>query len=222
MRAFIVVDPQPASADLAHLLEIVKHVGVEHFIAETAIIALDVAFLGGVAGLNVARIDAVVLAPVEQPLSDELGVVVQASAAGNPRNAASRSSTRTSSLAGWLVLVSMAKPSRTPSPNRFNTRNRRPLRIASLMKSSPHTAFTATGTVSGCASRCCNRFFILRGRFNHSSQCTRYSRLGFHQWPWLCNRSKHFQKPQSRFRSTIALSASTRGASSFAQSIPCR
>jgi len=78
MRAFFVVDPEPASADLAYLPEIVKHVGIEHFIAEAAVVALDVGVVVGPAGLNVARIDAVVLAPVEQLLCDELGAVVHA------------------------------------------------------------------------------------------------------------------------------------------------
>jgi hypothetical protein len=78
VRPFLVVHPEPVSADLAHLLEILEHVGIEHFVTIGLVVALDVSVLVGFAGLNVPRLNAVSLAPVEQLLSDELRSVIHA------------------------------------------------------------------------------------------------------------------------------------------------
>jgi hypothetical protein len=78
MGPFFVVHLKPFGAELAHLVEILEHVGVEHFVAEAAVVALDVGVLIGLARLNVTRIDAVVFSPVEQLLGDELRPVVHA------------------------------------------------------------------------------------------------------------------------------------------------
>ena len=78
MWPLLVVSPEPRSADLADLVQIFEHIGIEHFVSKRAVVALDVRILIGLAGLNVTRLDAVALAPVEQLLGDELGVIVHA------------------------------------------------------------------------------------------------------------------------------------------------
>lgn len=78
MRSFLVVDPEPGVAYVAHLLEILEHVGVEHLLAETAVEAFDVGVLVGFPGLNGTRFDAVSLTPVEQFLGNQLGAVIHA------------------------------------------------------------------------------------------------------------------------------------------------
>jgi hypothetical protein len=112
---------------LTHLVQAGEEVGVEHLLPIAAVESLNVGVLIGLAGLDVADLDAVGLAPVGVGLGEELGPVVAAERFGGaPRSDTSRSRTRTTRAAGKFVSTSIARPSRTPSSITFNVRNRRP------------------------------------------------------------------------------------------------
>lgn len=83
MRSSFVVGREPSSGDLAHLIEIFEHVCVEHFAAIGTIEAFDVGVLVGLAGLDVAQLHGVRLAPVDEGLGDQFRTVVAADRFGH-------------------------------------------------------------------------------------------------------------------------------------------
>lgn len=76
--------PKPFSAEFGNLLEIFNDVGVEDLFTE----ALDERVRIRLAWLNVARIDAVALTPVQKLPGDELRSVVHAQRSWKPRRSA--------------------------------------------------------------------------------------------------------------------------------------
>jgi hypothetical protein len=78
VRPFFVVGPQPVIGQQADLLDRFKDVGAEHFLAIAAIEALDVGILIRLARLDVAQLDALSLAPVDERLGGQFGAVVEA------------------------------------------------------------------------------------------------------------------------------------------------
>jgi hypothetical protein len=76
MRAFFVVQLQPTFRNQSHLLQAIEHVGVEHFVAVRAIEAFDKGVLLGLAGLNEAHRDPVLITPVDEGLRPQFGPVV--------------------------------------------------------------------------------------------------------------------------------------------------
>src|SRR5947209_1420694 len=76
MRTDLVVTMQPVARDLPHLLEGIKQVRTQHLFAVSAVEALDVGVLVGLARLNEADLDVLLLAPVGERLTRELRAVV--------------------------------------------------------------------------------------------------------------------------------------------------
>ena len=74
----LVVGLEPRLGDLAHLLEIVEEIRIQHFVAVGPIEAFDVRVLIGFPRLNVPKLDIVAVTPVGELLGDELRAVVQA------------------------------------------------------------------------------------------------------------------------------------------------
>lgn len=82
MRAFFVVADEPLVDVLAHLAQRGEHMGVEHFVAEAAVEAFDVAVLHGAAGLDVKEPNVVLFTPGDELGGDELGSVVDPDLSG--------------------------------------------------------------------------------------------------------------------------------------------
>ena len=77
MRPFLVVSPQPVIGQQADLFDRLEDVGAEHFLAVASVEALDVGILIGLAWLDVAQLDAMSLAPVDERVGRQFGSVVE-------------------------------------------------------------------------------------------------------------------------------------------------
>jgi hypothetical protein len=77
VRPIVVVGSQPLVRDRLDLGQGREDVGVEHLLAVRAVEAFDEGVLIGLAGLDVAELDRVLLTPVREDLRGELGTVVE-------------------------------------------------------------------------------------------------------------------------------------------------
>lgn len=68
MRPFFVVALQPAFRDLAHLFQVLEQMRAQYLLAIGLVEAFNIGILVRFAGLDVAQLDAVSLAPVNQYL----------------------------------------------------------------------------------------------------------------------------------------------------------
>lgn len=78
MGSVVVVAVQPIGRHVAHFLQVVEHVAVEHLGAVGFVESFDIGVLRGLARLDVLQGDALVLSPLGQGVGDELGAVVNA------------------------------------------------------------------------------------------------------------------------------------------------
>jgi hypothetical protein len=77
MRTVMVVAMLPVSGHAADLVEAGEDVAVEHLGSQGPIESFDVGVLGGFAGLDVDKLDAVSLCPLLEQLADQLRPVVE-------------------------------------------------------------------------------------------------------------------------------------------------
>jgi len=82
VRPDFVVAIEPFGRDLADLVERVGQVGAQHFLAVGPVEALDVGVLIGLARLDEAKLDVLVLAPIGERLARQFGAVVATNCAG--------------------------------------------------------------------------------------------------------------------------------------------
>jgi hypothetical protein len=82
MRPFFVIGSYPVAGDIAHLIEIGEHVGVQHFRSIRLVEPFDERILVRFSRLDVSKFHTVLLAPVHQRLRDELRTVVHAQCPG--------------------------------------------------------------------------------------------------------------------------------------------
>ena len=68
MRPDLVVGPHPSIGELTDLVKRREKMDIEDFVAIGTIEALDESVLIGLAGLDVEKLDAVLLAPVDEDL----------------------------------------------------------------------------------------------------------------------------------------------------------
>lgn len=78
MRSVVVAAVQPVGSHVAHFLQAVEHVAVEHLGAVGLVESFDIGVLRGLSGLDVLQGDAFALRPLGQRVRDELGAVVNA------------------------------------------------------------------------------------------------------------------------------------------------
>jgi len=78
MGPLFVVTLQPFGADLAHLLQGFKHVGVQHFRPIGPIIALDEGILIRFSRLNIAQLNGPLGTPSDETLGEEFRAIVEA------------------------------------------------------------------------------------------------------------------------------------------------
>lgn len=78
MRAVVVVAMLPVGGHPTDLVEAGEDIAVEHLGSQRSIESLDVCILGGLAGLDVDELDAVLLRPLLQELADQLWPVIEA------------------------------------------------------------------------------------------------------------------------------------------------
>jgi sorbitol-specific phosphotransferase system component IIBC len=63
MRPPLVVSNKPVMADLSNLVEVIEQVGIQDLVAEAAVEPLEVSVVGWFAGLNVAQLNTMLMAP---------------------------------------------------------------------------------------------------------------------------------------------------------------
>ena len=71
---FVILD-HPLPYDFTDLIQILKQIGVQHLFPESAVEALDESVLVGLAGLDVAYLHAIVLAPPHEGLTQQFRAV---------------------------------------------------------------------------------------------------------------------------------------------------
>lgn len=76
MWPLMVIAVTPVFGHSANLLQCGEHKPVQYLGAEGAVEAFDIGILGGLAGLDVDQIDAVILGPLFQGQTDEFRAVV--------------------------------------------------------------------------------------------------------------------------------------------------
>ena len=77
MGSVVVVSVRPIGRHVSDLLQGIEHVAVQH-LAVSLIEAFDIGVLGGFAGLDVVKGNALGLGPLRQGMGNELGPVVNA------------------------------------------------------------------------------------------------------------------------------------------------
>lgn len=81
MRPLVVVFPEPGLDDLADLGQGLEHVGIEDFVAEGPVEALDEGVLVRLPGLDELKFDLALLAPLGEDRRGQLAAVIQAQGA---------------------------------------------------------------------------------------------------------------------------------------------
>ena len=81
MRPDLVVTVYPFRRDVTDLVERIEQVRAQHFFAVSAVEALNVGILVGLARLNEAQLDVVLFAPISERLAGQLGTIVTANRA---------------------------------------------------------------------------------------------------------------------------------------------
>src|SRR5437868_12532996 len=76
MRAFMVVAVPPVFGHAANLLQTREDIAVQNFRAIRAVKSFDIGILCRLAGLDELQLDAVLLCPLSQRMTDEFGAVV--------------------------------------------------------------------------------------------------------------------------------------------------
>jgi hypothetical protein len=113
VRASLVVVCPPFFDDLASVSEGEEPVFVQALVAQPAVEALDVGVLDGLAGIDEAQANTVLIGPLVEGLAGQLGAVVESISAGAaPRSSITRSSTLATRIPGREVSTSIASDSR--------------------------------------------------------------------------------------------------------------
>jgi hypothetical protein len=109
MEPFFIVTLQPFCADLSHLLQGFKHIGVQHFRPVGPIIAIDEGILIPFPWFNVSEISGSLGTPAHESLGEEFRTIVEANCRGWPRQLTTCPSTRMTRSAGSDVSTPIAK-----------------------------------------------------------------------------------------------------------------
>ena len=127
MRTNLVVAIEPVGRDLPHLVERIEQVRAQNLFAVGAVEALDVGVLIGLAGLDEAQLDVLLLAPVGKLWLVSSGPLSQRIAAGRPCKSIICARNVITRAAGMLTAMSIPSPPRLASSMTLRVRNTRPL-----------------------------------------------------------------------------------------------